>query len=747
MSTRSCRRWASISVAGQREDGNYHIEVVARRVGTEWAIDWFRQRAMRRPMPGSISPVLHLSQYDDARAFTAHLKDESGNPFTLPSGATAKLEGMNCKGVTFEQTATVSGSDITFTPNEAATDQPGLIAATLHIKNSNDNISTLAVILNVQKNGATREEQARSPGFTDAIQAAVEAWAQQQGFSSPTVTITEITGGHRITFTDAQHPQGQSIDVMDGTSVTVDPTLTIEGAAADAKVTGDNFRKYIQHDSSIESTVLDVVSGKYVNPSTGVISNNQYWYSCEEFYPVTAGQIYSIGNNGKSLYANPYFIWYKADKSYISSEQARFSTAPSEAAFLRFTISISAASTEVYENGKFVLQNQKIPSEIKLDNLQNLRVSQTDDRLASDVLGAVNENVNIVDDSRYVTNLFDGLTIHSGYRVDSHGVGSAPKYTANASFWATDPIPVEPGKSYSFWNKTDYGYECNSNAGAAIFIYYNSALEQISNGSGVYKFTTPADCYFVIPTFVTAGLGNIILTDAADVDLPFGKPIIKNAYGLTSAYGKKWLLFGDSITEINFRAKAHYQDFIRKELGLTVVNEAVSGAGYHTRLNDNVAVYQKIGASTVTDPDLVTIMAGINDIAIENPAPDLGTVSDTTNATVMGCVYLAVQAAREKWPTVPLAILSPVPQSSTVPTANKNSRMEQFIALMTEFCRLNSIPFLDQYTGSPMRPWDRVWNTKYYSCASAPNGDGTHPNMYGHDLMHGKIREFIRTLL
>ena len=144
-------------------------------------------------MPGSISPVLNLSQYDDARAFTAHLKDESGNPFTLPSGASAKLEGMNYKGVTFEINAQPSGSDITFTPKEAAPDQPGLIAATLHIKNGNENISTLAVILNVQKAGATKEEQARSPGFTDAIQAAVEAWASQHGFTSPTVSPCAVS--------------------------------------------------------------------------------------------------------------------------------------------------------------------------------------------------------------------------------------------------------------------------------------------------------------------------------------------------------------------------------------------------------------------------------------------------------------------------------------------------------------------------------------------------------------------------
>lgn len=33
---------------------------------------------------------------------------------------------------------------------------------------------------------------------------------------SPEVTITAITGGHRVTITDADHPLGQSFDVMDG---------------------------------------------------------------------------------------------------------------------------------------------------------------------------------------------------------------------------------------------------------------------------------------------------------------------------------------------------------------------------------------------------------------------------------------------------------------------------------------------------------------------------------------------------
>ena len=45
---------------------------------------------------------------------------------------------------------------------------------------------------------------------------------------SPEVTIETITGGHRVTITDADHPLGQSFDVMDGSggSVTVDDEIS-----------------------------------------------------------------------------------------------------------------------------------------------------------------------------------------------------------------------------------------------------------------------------------------------------------------------------------------------------------------------------------------------------------------------------------------------------------------------------------------------------------------------------------------
>jgi len=41
------RRWTVLAVCGLREDGNYHVEVVEKRIGTEWAVDWVRARAAK----------------------------------------------------------------------------------------------------------------------------------------------------------------------------------------------------------------------------------------------------------------------------------------------------------------------------------------------------------------------------------------------------------------------------------------------------------------------------------------------------------------------------------------------------------------------------------------------------------------------------------------------------------------------------------------------------------------------------
>lgn len=66
---------------------------------------------------------------------------------------------------------------------------------------------------------------------------------------SPTITITNIQGGHRVTITDADHPSGQSFDVMDGQGggsggdmykATYDATGDVELAGGIAAYVADN---------------------------------------------------------------------------------------------------------------------------------------------------------------------------------------------------------------------------------------------------------------------------------------------------------------------------------------------------------------------------------------------------------------------------------------------------------------------------------------------------------------------------
>lgn len=60
------RSLVSISVCGLREDGNYHIESIAKRNGTEWAIDWIRSRALQNPIKlafqGRGAPITGLAE-------------------------------------------------------------------------------------------------------------------------------------------------------------------------------------------------------------------------------------------------------------------------------------------------------------------------------------------------------------------------------------------------------------------------------------------------------------------------------------------------------------------------------------------------------------------------------------------------------------------------------------------------------------------------------------------------------------
>ena len=152
--------------------------------------------------PGSMPPVLHMAQYDSGRQWTAKLKADDGNAYTPASGATAKVEGVNGKGVAWELTATISGSSVIFTPSEAATDQFGKYEATLTIEKSGEQITALCLLFDIQKAGITNEEAAASPEFQTAMEAAA-ADAVEEAMTEAGILLAENQAEKTAAMTNA----------------------------------------------------------------------------------------------------------------------------------------------------------------------------------------------------------------------------------------------------------------------------------------------------------------------------------------------------------------------------------------------------------------------------------------------------------------------------------------------------------------------------------------------------------------
>lgn len=128
----SDRTWTSISVCGLREDGNWHIEVVARNTGTEWAIDWFRARAPRGKMTLAFqsrgAPVSGLAE----QICTIHGVERVGiEGSDLPSGWGRFWDGIAASAPVLPGEAPRGGARIFHLP------QPVLdtVATTMQVRN------------------------------------------------------------------------------------------------------------------------------------------------------------------------------------------------------------------------------------------------------------------------------------------------------------------------------------------------------------------------------------------------------------------------------------------------------------------------------------------------------------------------------------------------------------------------------------------------------------------------------------
>lgn len=202
--------------------------------------------------------------------------------------------------------------------------------------------------------------------------------------------------------------------------------------------------------------------------------------------------------------------------------------------------------------------------------------------------------------------------------------------------------------------------------------------------------------------------------------------VISETVGITKPYiGKKWAVLGDSISMSH--ATNYYHTLIAEKLGFTVTNLASSGKGY-AYIRDTAT------PNIPSDVDLITIFAGTNDMT---SGSNVGNASDTTD-TFSGTVYQTILAIQERFPSVPIGVITPTPRYDSAQYTNWVINIAKGIKAVCEF---RSIPCLDLNTTSGLLGLT-VENKAYYF-----DGDSLHLNDAGHSVIASKIEPFIKSIM
>lgn len=197
--------------------------------------------------------------------------------------------------------------------------------------------------------------------------------------------------------------------------------------------------------------------------------------------------------------------------------------------------------------------------------------------------------------------------------------------------------------------------------------------------------------------------------------------------------GKKWLFVGDSITEHNFRATKNYDQYLQDMLGITPINVGMSGTGVTHPSGDNPCWLDKL-AEYPDDVDGISVFGGLND---RHTA--LGQWGDRGTDTVYGGVWNYFNNLIAKYPNKPIIYITSTPREYSYGVDGQYTAwVDAFIKTAENF----SIPVLDLYRHSGLRPYNATNNAEYFSCSDAPNGDGVHPNEKGQKLIALKIKDF-----
>lgn len=173
-------------------------------------------------------------------------------------------------------------------------------------------------------------------------------------------------------------------------------------------------------------------------------------------------------------------------------------------------------------------------------------------------------------------------------------------------------------------------------------------------------------------------------------------------------------------------------------LDLDVINVAVGGTGYLKDYKDK-GPWITYMQDWPEDVDLITVMGGLNDSGF-----DLGEFNDNNIDTFYGALKEFYEDLIEIYPCTPIGVITSTPRANSWGENGPDVAINDAILLVAHNY---SLPTLDLYRFSGLRPWNDDNNKEFFSFKSNPEGDGIHLNDKGQKLIASKIAAFIQDYL
>lgn len=186
---------------------------------------------------------------------------------------------------------------------------------------------------------------------------------------------------------------------------------------------------------------------------------------------------------------------------------------------------------------------------------------------------------------------------------------------------------------------------------------------------------------------------------------------------------KAWRAYGDSITGAGGNYGAGYVGYTSGYHGTITINKGV--AGYTM-----TQIVDLMTADVFTSADLITLTGGTN-------TSNIGTIDDTTTATVYGALNVGIQWVLANHPEAKFFLITPVQLGESRTSARALGIRDARQAILDVGVKY-AIPVLDLYAISGLAV---ETNSKYFSV-----GDGVHPNDAGYRLMASYVSKFISNI-